>query len=52
MKQRDKKKKLLSYAKRVMRERDELTHTAINLDRDYAVEMENRIKSSLAAAQS
>jgi len=34
-----------------MRERDELTHTATTLDRDYAVEMENRIKSSLAAAQ-
>jgi len=28
-----------------------MTHTATSLDRDYAVEMENRIKSSLAAAQ-
>jgi hypothetical protein len=41
----------VTYAKRVMRERDELTHTATTLDRDYAIEMENRIKSSLAAAQ-
>jgi len=45
------KEEAVFYAKRVMRERDQLTHTAINLDRDYAVEMENRIKSSLAAAQ-
>ena len=45
------KEEAVTYAKRVMRERDQLTQTAINLDRDYAVEMENRIKSSLAAAQ-
>ena len=45
------KEEAVTYAKRVMRERDALTHTAITLDRDYAVEMENRIKSSLAAAQ-
>ena len=45
------KEEAVVYAKRVMRERDELTHTATSLDRDYAVEMENRIKSSLAAAQ-
>jgi len=45
------KEEAVTYAKRVMRERDELTHTAITLDRDYTVEMENRIKSSLAAAQ-
>ena len=45
------KEEAVSYAKRVMRERDELTHTAVSLDREYAVEMENRIKSSLAAAQ-
>ena len=45
------KEEAVHYAKRVMRERDELTHTAVTLDRDYAVEMENRIKSSLAAAQ-
>jgi hypothetical protein len=45
------KEEAVSYAKRVMRERDELTHTATTLDRDYAIEMENRIKSSLAAAQ-
>ena len=45
------KEEAVTYAKRVMRERDELTHTATSLDRDYAVEMENRIKSSLAAAQ-
>ena len=45
------KEEAVTYAKRVMRERDELTHTATTLDKDYAVEMENRIKSSLAAAQ-
>jgi hypothetical protein len=45
------KEEAVTYAKRVMRQRDELTHTATSLDRDYAVEMENRIKSSLAAAQ-
>ena len=45
------KEEAVFYAKRVMRERDALTHTATSLDRDYAVEMENRIKSSLAAAQ-
>ena len=45
------KEEAVTYAKRVMRQRDELTHTATTLDRDYAVEMENRIKSSLAAAQ-
>jgi len=45
------KEEAVTYAKRVMRERDMLTQTATTLDRDYAVEMENRIKSSLAAAQ-
>ena len=45
------KEEAVTYAKRVMRERDALTQTATTLDRDYAVEMENRIKSSLAAAQ-
>ena len=45
------KEEAVIYAKRVMRERDELTQTATTLDRDYAVEMENRIKSSLEAAQ-
>jgi len=45
------KEEAVTYAKRVMRDRDEMTHTATSLDRDYAVEMENRIKSSLAAAQ-
>jgi hypothetical protein len=45
------KEEAVTYAKRVMRERDALTHTATTLDRDYANEMENRIKSSLAAAQ-
>ena len=45
------KEEAVTYAKRVMRQRDEMTHTATSLDRDYAVEMENRIKSSLAAAQ-
>jgi len=45
------KEEAVIYAKRVMRERDALTQTATTLDRDYAIEMENRIKSSLAAAQ-
>ena len=45
------KEEAVTYAKRVMRERDELTQTATTLDRDYAKEMENRIQSSLAAAQ-
>ena len=45
------KEEAVTYAKRVMRERDELPHTATTLDRDYAKEMENRIQSSLAAAQ-
>jgi hypothetical protein len=45
------KEEAVTYAKRVMKERDALTQTATTLDRDYAVEMENRIKSSLAAAQ-
>jgi hypothetical protein len=45
------KEEAVTYAKRVMRERDQLTQTATTLDRDYAQEMENRIKSSLAAAQ-
>ena len=45
------KEEAVTYAKRVMRQRDELTHTATTLDREYTVEMENRIKSSLAAAQ-
>ena len=46
------KEEAVIYAKRVMRERDELTQTATTLDRDYAVEMENRIKSSLASGTS
>ena len=45
------KEEAVTYAKRVMRERDALTQTATTLDRDYAKEMENRISSSLAAAQ-
>ena len=45
------KEEAVTYAKRVMRERDALTQTATSLDRDYAKEMENRISSSLAAAQ-
>jgi len=45
------KEEAVTYAKRVMRQRDEMTHTATSLDREYTVEMENRIKSSLAAAQ-
>ena len=45
------KEEAVTYAKRVMRERDELSHAATTLDQNYTVEMENRITSSLAAAQ-
>jgi len=45
------KEEAVTYAKRVMRERDELSHAATTLDQNYTTEMENRITSSLAAAQ-
>ncbi len=45
------KEEAVSYAKRVMRERDQLSTQAINYEKDYTSEMENRIQSSLIAAQ-
>jgi hypothetical protein len=45
------KDEAVSYAKRVIRERDELGRQATDLDQGYTNEMEGRIKSSLAAAQ-
>ena len=45
------KEEAVSYARRVMRERDELGKAASDLDQGYTSEMEGRIKSSLAAAQ-
>jgi len=45
------KEEAVSYARRVMRERDELGKQASDLDQGYTSEMEGRIKSSLAAAQ-
>ena len=42
----------LSFAERTKKERDTLTSRISQLDTGYASEMENRIKSSLAAAQS
>ena len=41
----------VSYTQRVMKERDDLSSKVSKLDTGYASEMENRIKSSLAAAQ-
>ena len=41
----------VSYTQRVMKERDDLNSRVSKLDTGYASEMENRIKSSLAAAQ-
>ena len=45
------KEEAVSYARRVIRERDELGKQATELDHGYTFEMEGRIKSSLAAAQ-
>jgi len=45
------KEEAVSYARRVMRERDELGKQATELDQGYTSEMEGRIKSSLVAAQ-
>ena len=42
----------VSFAERTKKERDLLTSKVSQLDTGYASEMENRIKSSLAAAQS
>ena len=42
----------ISFAERTKKERDQLTSKVSQLDTGYASEMENRIKSSLAAAQS
>ena len=41
----------VQYTQSVMKERDDLTSRVSKLDTGYASEMENRIKSSLAAAQ-
>ena len=41
----------VQYTQSVMKERDDLTSKVSKLDTGYASEMENRIKSSLAAAQ-
>ena len=45
------KDEAVSYARRVIRERDELGRQASDLDQGYTTEMEGRIQSSLAAAQ-
>jgi len=41
----------VTYAKRIMQERDQLSSQAVNYEKDYTTEMEGRISSSLAAAQ-
>ena len=45
------KEEAVSYARRIMREKDELEKQTTQLDQGYTFEMEGRIKSSLAAAQ-
>jgi len=45
------KEEAVTYAKRVMHERDQLSQQATTYEKDYTSEMENRIQSSLAAAQ-
>ena len=45
------KEEAVTYAKRVMQERDQLSQQATTYEKDYTSEMENRIQSSLAAAQ-
>ncbi len=45
------KDEAVSYAKRIMHERDSLAKKSVSMDRDYTAEMEGRIKSSLLAAQ-
>ena len=41
----------VTYAQRVMHERDSLAQQSVSLDKNYTSEMEGRITSSLAAAQ-
>ena len=41
----------LAYARRIQKERDDLTSKVSNLDQNYTSEMEGRVKSSLLAAQ-
>ena len=41
----------VQYTQRIMKEKDDLSSKVSKLDTGYASEMENRIKSSLAAAQ-
>jgi hypothetical protein len=45
------KEEALRYAHNVKRERDQYESAATSLDKNYAVEMEGRISSSIAAAQ-
>ena len=45
------KEEAVTYARRVMHERDQLSQQATTYEKDYTSEMENRIQSSLAAAQ-
>jgi len=45
------KEEAVRYAQNVKRERDQYESAATNLDKNYAVEMEGRISSSIAAAQ-
>ena len=46
------KEEAIQYARRVTEERNELGKTATSLDKNYTQEMEGRISSSIAAAQS
>ena len=46
------KEEAIQYARRVTEERNELGKTATSLDKNYTQEMEGRIASSIAAAQS
>ena len=46
------KEEAIQYAKRVTAEKNELGKTATSLDKNYTQEMEGRIASSIAAAQS
>ena len=46
------KEEAIQYARRVTEEKNELGKTATSLDKNYTQEMEGRISSSIAAAQS
>jgi len=46
------KEEAIQYARRVTAEKNELGKAATSLDKNYTVEMEGRISSSIAAAQS